>query len=266
MNWLDLVDTSRVLLFAYILTRVSGIVIVAPVFGGSDIPMQFRALFAFSLAILITPIQWNVPIQEPTTLPAFAIMIGGELLVGLVIGLGVNMLFTGLYTAGDLIGRIGGLSASQLFDPVSGEQVPVLGRFLQLLGIVVFACVGGLRLMIGSLIDTFEAIPPGSGNVNLTVAESMITIVSVTFSLAFRVAAPATVGILVSMIAMGVLGRTLPQLNLMSVGFGINTMIMFIVLLFTIGTAMWCFQERFIYVLDVIFNSLFTAVPLDYLE
>lgn len=238
----------------------------APVFGGSDIPMQFRALFAFALAILITPIQWNVPIAEPTTLPAFAIIIGGELLIGLVIGLGVNMLFTALFTAGDMIGRIGGLSASQLFDPVSGEQVPVLGRFMQLLGIVVFACVGGLRLMIGSLIDTFEAIPPGSGNVDLTVAESMITIVSVTFSLAFRIAAPATVGILVSMIAMGVLGRTLPQLNLMSVGFGINTLIMLIILFLTIGTSMWCFQERFVYVIDVIYSSFFTSIPIEYLE
>ncbi len=266
MNWLDLIDTSRVLVFALVLTRVSGIVITAPVFGGGDIPMQFRALFAFGLAILIMPSQWSIYIVEPSTLPGFAIYIAAELLIGLTIGLGVNMFFTGMHMAGDMIGRIGGLTSSQLFDPTSGEQIPLLGRFMQLIAVAVFACVGGLRLMMGALLDTFESIPVGSGLVRVSVAESMVTIVSVTFGLAFRIAAPATVGILVAMVVMGVLGRTLPQLNLMSVGFGINTIIMFSVLLLTIGAAMLCFQERFIFILEVIFSGFHSTVPLEWLE
>jgi len=112
-----------------------------------------------------------------------------------------------------------------------------------------------LRILMAALLDTFETLPVGSGLVRVSVAESMVTIVSVTFSLAFRIAAPVLVGVLVAMTVMGVLGRTLPQLNIMSVGFGLNTIIMFTILFLTVGTAMWCFQERFLFVLETIFDS-----------
>ncbi|MGL6194920.1 MAG: flagellar biosynthetic protein FliR [Thermoguttaceae bacterium] len=266
MNWLYLIDTSRVLVFALVLTRVSGIVIAAPVFGGSDIPLQFRALLSFCLAILIMPSQWFLYVQEPSSLPGFVLYIGGELLIGLSIGLGINFLFTAMFMAGDMIGRIGGLTSSQLFDPTSGEQVPLLGRFLQLLGVTAFACAGGLRLLMAALLDTFETIPVGDGLVRVTVAQAMISIVSVTFGVAFRIAAPATVGILIAMTVMGVLGRTLPQLNLMSVGFGINTIIMFVILFFSIGTAVYCFQERFVYVLELLFDSFHTPLQTEWIE
>lgn len=266
MNWLYLIDPSRVLVFALVLTRVSGIVVIAPVFGGSDIPMQIRALFAFSLSLLIMPSQWFLEVQEPNCLTAFVLFIAAELLIGLTIGIGINTLFTALNMAGDMIGRIGGLTSAQLFDPVSGEQVPILGRFMNMLAIAVFACAGGLRVLIGALLDTFETIPVGSGLVRISVAESLIAITSVTFGVAFRIAAPATLAIIVSMLVMGILGRTLPQLNLMSVGFGLNAMIMYMIVFLTLGTAMWCFQERVVYVMEVVFNSFHTTVPVEWME
>ena len=266
MNWLYFIDTSHVLVFALVLTRVSGIVVTAPVFGGADIPLQFRALFAFALAILIMPSQWTLYVEEPTSLVGFVLFIAAELLIGLTIGLGVNMFFTAMYIAGDMIGRIGGLTSAQLFDPVSGDQIPILGRLLQLLAVTVFACVGGLRILMAALLDTFETLPVGSGLVRVSVAESIITIVNVTFSLGFRVAAPATVGILVAMTVMGVLGRTLPQLNLMSVGFGINTIIMFTIMFLTVGAAMWCFQERFLFVLDALFSGFGATIQPEWMD
>ena len=266
MNWLYFIDTSRVLVFALVLTRVSGIVISAPVFGGGGIPLQIRALFSFALAILIMPSQWTLYVDEPTSLVGFVLFIAAELLIGLTIGLGVNMFFTAMYLAGDMVGRLGGLTASHLFDPVSGEETPVLGRFMQLLAITVFACIGGLRILMAALLDTFETLPVGSGLVRVSVAESIVTTVSVTFSLGFRIAAPAMVALLVAMVVIGVLGRTLPQLNLMAVGFGINTIIMFTVLLLTIGTAMLCFQERFLFVLDALFSGFGATIQPEWVE
>ena len=266
MNWLSLIDTSRVFVFALVLTRVSGIVVSAPVFGGGDIPLQFRALFSMAIAFLIMPSQWTLAVDEPTSLPGFAVFIAAELLIGLTIGMGVNVFFSAMHIAGDMIGRIGGLTSSQLFDPTTGDQVPLLGRFFQLMAVTVFACIGGLRIMLGALLDTFETIPVGSGLIRLGPAESITAIVSVTFSLGFRIAAPATVGILIAMIVMGVLGRTLPQLNLMSVGFGINTIIMYSIVFLTVGSAMLCFQERFIYVLELIFAGFDTTIQAEWLD
>lgn len=260
MNYFHFIDTSRVIVFTLVLTRVSGIVIMAPVFGGQDVPARFRALFAFSLALLIMPSQWHILIAEPLTLTGYVIYILGELVIGLSLGIGINILFSGVYLAGDLIGRVGGLSASQLFDPTSGEAIPLLSLFMHLLAVTVFAATGGLRLLMAGLMDTFQAIPPGSDTIRVGIAHALSEIVSQSFLLAFRVSAPATAAVLIAMLVIGLLGRTLPQLNLMSVGFGINTVIMLIIVFLTIGTSILCFEERALSVLELLFESFNTEI------
>ncbi len=261
MDWYHLVDTSRVFVFALVLTRVSGIVMMSPVFGGSEIPVQVRALLAFSLAVLVMPTQWTVDIGEPRTLVAFAILIAAELIIGLALGLGINIFFTGVSLAGELIGQLGGLTASQIFDPTSGDQTPLLSRLLHYLAIAVFAAVGGLRILMTSLLDTFETIPLADGNMHTSIAYSLITILTVSFGLAIRMAAPVMVAVLVSMLVMGLLSKTLPQLNLMSVGFGINTTIMYLVMFLSISAGIWCFQEHVFTALGTLFTSLTDPSP-----
>lgn len=260
MYWMSFIDPSRVLIFTLIFVRVSGIVLMAPVFGGQDIPARFRALFAFTLALVILPSQWFTPIAEPLTLPGYLIYILGELVIGLSLGVGISILFSGLQIAGDLISRMGGLSASQLYDPTSGETVPLLGLLIHSLGITVFAAVGGLRLLIGGLLDTFQTIPIGSDLIRAGVATGLVDIGAMSFSLAFRISAPVTAAVLVAMLVMGLLGRTLPQLNLMSVGFGINTVIMFAILYLTIGASILCFQEQIYNTLDILFAGFFVKI------
>jgi flagellar biosynthetic protein FliR len=256
MDWYNLVDTSRVIVFTLVLTRVSGIVIMSPVFGGSDIPMQVRALLAFALTLLIMPSQWNVDIGDPRTIPAYAILLAAELGIGLSLGLGINIFFTGVSLAGEAIGSLGGLNMAQVFDPASGEQAPLLSPMLHSLALAVFAAIGGLRMLIAALLDTFETLPIGECNMNVTIAYSLVTILSTSFGLAFRMAAPVIVSVLVAMLVMGLLSKTLPQLNLMSVGFGINSMIMYLVLIFSLGGGIWCFQENVTVAFEALFNGI----------
>jgi len=256
MDWWHLIDTSRVLVFALVLTRVSGLVLMAPVLNSTDTPMQFRALLAFAFSLTILPSQWFVQVVEPDTLPAFAIMIAAELFIGLAMGLGFYILFTGVSLAGELVGHVGGLQASQIFDPVSGDQVPLMSRAFQFIAITVFALIGGLNVLVTSLLDTFVSIPIGTIGFNPEVTYSLVVILSTSFSLSLRIAAPVLVSALISMLVMGLLSKTLPQLNLMSVGFGINSMIMFVVFCFTLGTGMWCFQEQIGGIFEILWEGL----------
>lgn len=251
-------------MFALVLTRVSGIVIMSPVFGGSDIPMQVRALFAFALTLLIMPSQWLVEIEEPGTLSEFAILIAGELIIGLFIGLGVNIFFSGISLAGEVIGQLGGLSAAAIFDPISGDQSPLLSRMLTYLAITVFAAIGGLSTTIAALLDTFQTLPLTKWTTNSIGENShfelmscaLIHILSISFNLSLRVAAPVMISVLVALLVMGLLSKTLPQLNLMSIGFGINSMIMLLVFSLSISSGIWCFQDRVSDVLELIFHAL----------
>ena len=260
MDWWHLIDTSRVVVYVLVLTRVSGLVIMAPVLHSTDAPMQYRALLAFAFSLTMMPSQWFVEVVEPDSLPAFVIMIAAELLIGLAMGFGFYILFAGVSLAGELVGHVGGLQASQIFDPVTGEQVPLMSRAYQYLAITVFALIGGLNVLVTSLLDTFVTIPIGTIGFQPHVAYSLVVILSMSFNLALRIAAPVLVATLISMFVIGLLGKTLPQLNLMSVGFGINSMVMFVVFCFTLGTGMWCFQERIGDVFEVLFTGLHTTL------
>ncbi|MGL4943432.1 MAG: flagellar biosynthetic protein FliR [Thermoguttaceae bacterium] len=263
MFWLNFVDTSRVLLLSLVLTRVSGIVITAPVFGGSDIPMQFRALFAFAMTVLMMPLLWFTNIAEPPTLVDYVIVIFAELIIGLSIGLCISLFFGCVIVAGAIIGQVGGLFAASVLDPTSGEEVPTTGRFLHLLAITIFASMGGLRVLISALLDTFETLPLGTGIIQTPLVGTLVSVLSLGFGLALRLAAPAMIGVLLSLFVMGILSRTLPQLNLMSIGFGINSMLMMILLICSLGAGMICFQERIGDVLILIFDGLRTPIVLE---
>jgi flagellar biosynthetic protein FliR len=206
------------------------------------------------------PTQWFVQVVEPDSLAAFVIMIAAELLIGLAMGLGFYVLFTGVSLAGELVGVAGGLQASQIFDPVSGDQVPLMSRAFQYLASTVFALIGGLNVLVCSLLDTFVTIPLGTIGFQPDVAYSLVMILSMSFNLALRVAAPVLVATLTSLFVIGLLGKTLPQLNLMSVGFGINSMVMFLFLFLTIGTGIWVFQENIGEVFEILFAGLHMTI------
>lgn len=225
--------------------------------------MQVRALLAFTLSLLILPSQWFIQIAEPTNLAGFAVLIAAELAIGMSIGLGLSIFFAGASLAGELIGQVGGLTASQIFDPISGDQSPLLSRMLQYLAITVFAAVGGLNALVVSLLDTFETLPLGESGFETSIANVFVQILTLSFHLAIKMSAPVLVAVLAAMLVMGLLGKTLPQLNLMSVGFGVNSVVMFAVLGLSLGAAIWCYQERITDVLSMIFEGLHSEVNLD---
>ena len=256
MDWWHLIDTSKVFVYVLVLTRISGLLIMAPIMHTTDAPVQYRALLAFAFTLTIMPSQWFVEVAEPDSLPAFVIMIAAELFIGLAMGLGFYILFAGMSLAGELIGHVGGLQASQVFDPVSGDQVPLMARAFQFMAITVFALIGGLNVLVMALLDTFTTIPIGTIGFQPDVAFSLVVILNMSFDLSLRVAAPVLVATLASMFVIGLLGKTLPQLNLMSVGFSINSMLMFVVFSLTLGTGMWVFQERIGDVFEILIAGL----------
>jgi flagellar biosynthetic protein FliR len=152
------------------------------------------------------------------------------------------------------------LYAAQIFDPVSGDQVPLMSRAYQFLAITVFALIGGLHVLVTSLLDTFVSIPVGTIGFNPDVAYALVVILKTSAILALKIAAPVLVAVLVSLLVIGLLSKTLPQLNIMSVGFGINSMLMFAMLSLTLGTGMWMFQEQIAGVFETLFAGLHISV------
>ncbi len=271
-DWLQQLDLQHLLLFTLVLTRVSGLMVTAPIYGTKDVPMQVRALLAVSIAALIAPTQWDVTVRDPGTTITYLVFIGSELVLGLCLGLGVVILFTGIQLAGQLIGRISGLMLAEVFDPTLQTQVPTLSRILFLVTMAVFVCIGGHRMVMAALLDTFREIPPGSfppwgipalqtvpagsGAFEGSLAETFAVLLTQSFCLGIRAAVPVVIAVLLSTLVMGLISRTLPQLNILMVGFGMNSMLSYALLSVTLGAAAWAFQEQLEPTLELMLDGL----------
>ena len=260
-DWIAQLDLAKLLIFTLVLTRVSGLVMTAPIFGSTDVPMQIRALLAIALSVLILPSQWDAPVADPETNVQYAVVLAGELLIGLTLGLGITILFSGFQLAGQMIEQMGGMMLAEVFDPASGENVPLFSRFLYLTGLAVFLLIGGHRAVMAALLDTFSALPPGNGTVPLDMADTFVILVGQSFSLGVRAAAPVVTALLLSTLVMGLISRTLPQLNILAVGFGANALIAFGAVFFVLGAAVWVFQQQVDPTLSLLFESLEVSNP-----
>jgi flagellar biosynthetic protein FliR len=261
MHGLAQIDAQKFVLFTLVLARTSGLAIAAPLYGSSEVPAQIRALLAFALALLIAPIQWDASPVHPQGALDYLLLVGSELAVGLSLGLGIEILFSGILLAGQLIGRIGGLYLADVFDPATEASIPMFSRFLYLVSLAVFLAMGGHRMVMAGLLDTFDALPPGSCAMPTSFAQTLLVVLAQSFALGIRASAPAVTALLLSTLVMGLISRTLPQLNILVVGFGMNSMLTFGVLALTLGAGAWVFQEQIEPVLETLLEALCAPLP-----
>ncbi|MFZ5832837.1 MAG: flagellar biosynthetic protein FliR [Planctomycetota bacterium] len=256
MDWLPQINADKILLFVLVLTRVSGLAMTAPIFGTRDIPTQVRVLLSVALALLVLPSQWHTPVSDADNIAGYTVLVGGELVVGLCLGLGVVILFSGAQLAGELVANVAGLSAAEVLDPTTEAGVPVFSRLTHLVTMATFVCIGGHRIVMAGLLDTYQVLPPGGVSWCPSLGEAFVTLVGQSCELAIRAAAPVLTALLLSTLVLGLIGRTLPQLNVMILGFNLNSMLTFAVMSITLGSAAWLFQDHVAPTLQLLIETL----------
>jgi flagellar biosynthetic protein FliR len=117
---------------------------------------------------------------------------------------------------------------------------------------------------MAGLLDTFVSVPPGAVAIPTTMGKAFLTILSMSFQLGVRAAGPAVVALLLSTLVMGLMGRAVPQLNIMSLGFGLNTMILCLMMTMTLGAAVYCFQNQIQDAMEHMCDALHTPLRNEY--
>ena len=143
------------MLFSMVLTRLAGVVLSAPFFGALTIPMSVRALLTVTLAALMTPMQSHHPMPQMTGFPQLVPLLFEELIIGICLGLGAQLLFTAAQVAGQLAGQLGGMQMADTLNPTSGTNSPLLAQLLDLTTLGLFVVMGGPGQMLGALLATF---------------------------------------------------------------------------------------------------------------
>lgn len=235
---------DHLLLFVLVLTRVSGLVMTAPIFGSRTVPLRIRAFLAIGLALFITPVQFQHAGDMPGDLVNLTILVAREGVLGLALGLSVMILFTGLHLTGQIIGQMSGMALADTFDPTFDTSVPVFSQLLDAITLSVFIAIGGHRHVLSALLDTFAARPPGVRDFPPNLVAAITSVTAESFSVGIRAGAPVMVALLLAVLILGLISRTLPQLNIIAVGFSLNSMIMLFTLAASLGGLAWVVQDH----------------------
>ncbi len=248
-TWLALY-TQQVIVFVLVLARVSGLLTLAPVWSSRAIPVRVRAFLAVGLALIITPLQWHVPVRDAQDVLHIGLLLAGEFLVGLALGLAVMIYFAGLELAGQVLGQMSGMSLAEVVSPTYDAPVPVFSEFLNFLMISVFLLTGGHLYLLDALFQAFAQMPPGQTHISASLVQTLTDITTYSFTMGLQIAAPVMVALLLAIVLMGLISRTLPQLNVLALGFSANSTVMLAALLLSLGVLTRVFQEQSLAVID----------------
>lgn len=207
---------TQIVTFLLVLSRVGGIFTTAPIFGNANVAPMVRVAIAVCLALVFIPMSKYQPLNLDFMPLAFAV--AKEALVGIIMGFLAALMFAAIQMAGAFIDMQVGFGFASVVDPMIKEQNAVIGQFQNMAATLVFLAMNGHHLMIRGLADSFAILPLGFLSLDPEASGSILKIFVVMFMAAMKIAAPIVGAVFLTDVALGILNRTVPQLNVFVVG------------------------------------------------
>ena len=242
--------------FTLVLGRVGALVMSAPLFGNKAIPLVGRALITVIISLLVTPLLAQNTSVDMTKLLVFSKLLVSEILIGLLLGFGITILLSGIQLTGQVISQLGGTALADVFDPNVEENISVFSQLFYFLTLTMFILLDGHRMTMDALLETFTHLPPGNASLGTSYVDALTTLLGQSFALGLRAAAPAMTALLLATLVLGLIGRTLPQINVLAVGFSVNALLSLGCLFTSVGLVAWAFPQQTGSALDLLCDAL----------
>ncbi len=213
---------SQFLIFFMLFARSTAMVVVAPVVGHQAIPVQVKVAMGGFLAFVMYPLTAGKADAVNAEFVSIVLMALKEIGIGLVMGFAAGVIFAGVRYAGELISLDTGLSMAAMFDPEQNAQTSVITEFLYLFMLMIFLLVNGHHFVLEALQLSYAAVPIGGFTVNAGVSASLINLTGLMFVIGVKLAAPIVVSMFLINVALSVLSRVMPQMNIFAVAFPVK--------------------------------------------
>jgi len=221
------ISLPQILLFLFIFLRVTAMTLTVPVFDTRNIPATFKVGLCFAITLVLYPITRLDPISTMPSLIPLVIGIAGEILIGVIIGYMIRLVFTAIQLAGELVAFQMGFSVANVIDPMSNAQVPVISQMIYMFAILIFLTTNAHHWVIRALVESFTLIPPYGFHASGGLMARFTQAADNLFVTAVRVGAPVIVALLLVSLGLGLVGRTVPQMNVFMVATPVNILIGF---------------------------------------
>jgi len=238
-------------IFALVLFRVGGLLVLAPLLGAASIPAKVKVLIALVLSAAIFSLVPQ-PAAAPNNAWGLALAIGNELLIGISMGFTLSLMFLGVRVGAELVSQQMGWSLARLVDPSSEVSSTVLAQFYVLLATLIYVLMNGHISLLHSLIQTFDTMPLLAAGVAGSVQALFESTITAAFMLGIQVAGPALTAIFLATLALGFVSRTMPQLNILAAGFPIRITLALFILITSLELTCNLFEHSIIWVLQEI--------------
>jgi flagellar biosynthetic protein FliR len=211
------ISPEQIEILSLIFLRVSAMIITVPVLGNRSVPLKIKGGLSIIITFLLFPfIQYHV--TSYAILP-LVLKMTGEVFIGIIIGLTGRLLFAGVQLAGQLIGFQMGFAIVNVVDPVTSSQVSIISQLQYLLAMLIFLAVNGHHIFLYAIIESYNMIPPFSFHFSGQLMQSIITLSKDIFVVAIKTGAPVITILLLTSVGLGLIARTVPQINIFIVGF-----------------------------------------------
>ncbi len=221
MDWLTQYAWIGALLFA----RLGAVLMVAPVWGEQTVPATMRLALALLVTAVLAPgLAGSTPAMPGAAIAAIPLIVN-EVIIGLILGLGARLMMSALQVAGATAGLASGLGFAQQIDPVASQPAALFSGFFSLMGVVLIMAAGLHRVMIEAAADSYAIFPPGAFPPVGDASQFVVDAVSNAFRLGIQIAAPVLVFSLVFNIALGLVSRLIPQVQVFMTALPLSVML-----------------------------------------
>ncbi len=212
----------EVICFMLVLSRVAGIFAAIPVFGGHGVSTRIKVFAVFMITLVCFPTLSVALPQVPSDAFSFALLILCEVAVGLSLGFITQILFAAVEFSGQIIGMQMGLTISSIIDPTRGIQIQIMSVVQTLFATLAFLSFNIHHLFIRAVVDSFKVIPLGGWHMSGELVNFFVTRTADIFIIGIRLAAPVMVSLLLATVALGVMARAFPQMNIFMISLPLN--------------------------------------------
>jgi flagellar biosynthesis protein FliR len=217
---LPFLSADQIEAFILVLLRVSAIVVTIPVISDSSVPVRIKAALSILITLIIFPIVLP-KIPKPANYHTLILMyrMAGEVMIGVIIGFVARLIFAGVQLAGDMIGFQMGLSIANVIDPITSEQVSTITELQYLISMLVFLAVDAHHIFFSAIMQSYNIISPLTFHFSGPLMQFIFDFSRDMFVIALKLGAPLMAVMLFTNVGLGIVARTVPQINIFIVGF-----------------------------------------------
>jgi flagellar biosynthetic protein FliR len=237
------VYTAQFVVFLLMLGRITSMLATVPVLGHQAIPPQVKIALGIFLSFVLFPMQSSMAASIDIKIIGMVVLLHQEVIIGMMMGFAVGLIFAGIRYAGELIGFDMGYTIASTFDPETSTSVPIIGEMLYSFMAMIFLLLNGHHFVLQALQLSYRTVPIGHLTLTAAASQKLVAMTGSMFIVAVKFAAPAIVSLFLTNIALAILTRLMPQMNIFGVAFPLKIGVGLIVLSASIPVMVYVFKK-----------------------